>query len=211
MYRDNNQESFERSYMPERELIDLGDIEALKFKYEAEYAVQAARPSERDRARQGVREDLDRIVETEEEEFEGIFLHIGGRSRIEASDPIIGATIAHESTDAMTIHVEYYEGLHHIQNQLRKIGQYILQHEALRETPYVMGSTYREMARIGVALGARQLNIHYMDDWYRASLRAQHAVTFAKSTRPHSFEPAAIYLPTDEFVERFYTSDEDKV
>jgi len=77
-------------------------------------------------------------------------------------------------------------------------------HKKVLETPYIVGVTYAEMARVGFALGMRRLDITSIDGYYEADVRATHAISFAGSQRLREFESAAVYLPTAEFVDRYY-------
>ena len=188
-----------RSFLPERRLIRAGDVDALDLKYEAQTTDSF---SARLMILLGIEFDMydkgGRDVD-----FKGLTLEIGSESPIAGSDPTSDMVLQHGSTEAMMLHVDDRKGFLHLRKRFSKIGRYILKHEDTLAIPYVMGVTYSEMARVGVALGMRQLDIHEIDNEYQASIRARHAVTFAGSKRPRVFRPAAVYLPTDEFVERF--------
>lgn len=188
-----------RSFLPEQRLIQAGDFNALDLKYEAETAGFLSARLITLKGLGGGKDD----GQGKNVDFQGMSLEIGAASPIEGEDSEANVALHHGSRDALLLHVDGQEGLQHLHRRLRRMGKYILEHEDALKTPYVMGVTYSELARVGMALGMRQLEIHKIDKDYRASVRALHALTFAKSKRPRTFSPAAVYLPTEEFVERF--------
>lgn len=187
-----------RSFLPERRLIRAKDTDALSLKYEAQRTRSLS-------DRLSILMGIDDMGEEDGREvnFKGLSLEIGATSPLEGSDPKSDVVVHYDSTDAMMLHVDTKKGFQNIRKRLHKIGKYILKHEDALNTPYVMGVTYAEMARVGMALGMRHLEIHDISAKYEADIRARHAVTFADARRPREFKPAAVYLPTNEFIERF--------
>jgi len=137
-------------------------------------------------------------------DFKGVSLEIGAPSIISGQDADNGVSIDYDSHDASMLHVDHIEGPKHLRRQLGNVAAYAMLHKKVLETPYIMGVTYAEMARVGVALGMRRLDITSIDGYYEADVRATHAISFAGSQRLREFESAAVYLPTAEFVDRYY-------
>lgn len=191
-----------RSYLPERNLIKKGDFDALSVKYEARRSPGCARLL--------ALRALDSYQAYEEEEaegektidFDGVSLEIGRPSVIAGEDG--DARIRYGEYDASFLHVDTVRGPQHLRQQLGHVAAYIRLHEDLQEIPYVAGVSYDEMARLGRAAGLREMTIRECDATYMSDVQAQHAISFAASKRPKKFEPAAVYLPTEEFIDTFY-------
>jgi len=195
-----------RSYLPEQQLIGDRDFEALTFKYEAQNGSRLIGS----RAFSLLDINAYRKNSTREQsksvgmiDFDGVSLEIGAPLFVTGLDPEAGVEVRYDSCDASMLHVEYIKGPQHLRDQLAEVAHYIDSHESVRETPYVMGVTYDEMARIGVRAGMRPINITVINDAYNAELHARHKLLFANNVRARQFTLSAVYLPTDEFVDRF--------
>ena len=191
-----------RSYLPEHKLIKRNDFDALSVKYEARRSPGGARLIAL-RALESYRAYEEEEVEGEKIiDFDGVSLETGRRSVIAGEDS--DAKIRYGEYDASFLHVDSVRGPQHLRQQLGHVAAYIQLHRDLQEIPYVVGVSYGEMARLGVAVGLREMTIKECDATYISDVQAQHAISFAASKRPKEFRPAAVYLPTKEFIDTFY-------
>lgn len=71
------------------------------------------------------------------------------------------------------------------------------------EVSTVLGVTYMELGCVALRLGFRGMQISEIRTGYYQELKAAHRAFCAVNDRERQFTPAAVYLPTDEFVEKF--------
>lgn len=124
-------------------------------------------------------------------------------SPITAHDPTNDISLERGSLNAIFVHTDDVIGVEDAREQLRMAADYIAENPELRDTPLVIGATYEGMARLGTRMGMRQLEITDIDPEFAAHLRAAHTWTYFYNRKPREFAPAAVYLPTEEFIERF--------
>lgn len=194
-----------RSYLPESMLIGDADYNALYFKYEAR--------------QDGISERLKALVLPESRfvsgleptddhghyrNFGGVSLEVGGVCKVGGYDSQTGDVIPYRSRQVSMLHVNNVEGPQHARQQLGAIASHIALSSCIRKNRYVVGASYREMIGLGVALGMRPLTLEVMDGSYRARVEAEYKVSFAGYRQTRIFEPSAVYLPTEEFIDRYY-------
>jgi hypothetical protein len=194
-----------RSLLPERYLIRHRDVKALSYKYEARLTGTWEERWETwsDRTSWEETEPDTDLDYAKQKDFDGMYIEGRTGSPASAIDPETGARIRLDKKDATLIHVTALHGVHHFRSQLAGVAEYIKANKPLRRTELVAGVTYREMGRFAMALGFREMKVASVDPEYETTIHSMHMAFCAVNGREAEFEPAAIYLPTDEFVRTF--------
>lgn len=197
-----------RSYMPVSSLVKREDFDALSFKFQAQR--EEGFITDRQRALLSWRDysDLEASDADDGESsnfirFDGAMLEFGCETPVVGQDTARGVIIPEGSTDVMLLHVEDVRGTQHIRRELGKVASCIYAHTNLREKSYVLGVTYKEMARLGLRLGMHSLEIDAVDTAYSGSVEADYAISFPRRHAEGRFEPAAVYMDTTEFIDHF--------
>lgn len=197
-----------RSYMPVSSLVKRGDYDALSFKFQAQQEEglitdrQRALLSWRDYFDQD-EDDIDRGKPNNLIRFDGAMLEFGCETPVVGHNTARGVVIPARSSDVMLLHVEDVRGTQHIRQELGKVASYIYAMTTLREKSFILGVTYKEMARLGLRLGMHSLEIDALDTAYSGSVEAEYALSFPQRHAAGRFEPAAVYMDTAEFIDHF--------
>ncbi|MEK7152602.1 MAG: hypothetical protein AAB834_01535, partial [Patescibacteria group bacterium] len=105
---------------------------------------------------------------------------------------------------AIMMHVDGFAGPQQLREDLSDVSAYIQRHDTLNARGYVAGVTYRELSRVAIRAGFRGMDMFRIDPDYLLGVEASHLVYCAlNGRRERPFEPAMVYLPTQEFQERF--------
>jgi hypothetical protein len=124
-------------------------------------------------------------------------------SYVEATDKTTDSLIHQNKYDATFIHLSSLKGHNHLRSQLGNTAIYIEANKPLKDVRYVAGITYQEMGSLSNRLGLQQMEIQNLDRRYEIGLQAAHMAYSAINNRHASFKPAAVFLPTEEFISTF--------
>lgn len=196
-----------RSFLPTAFLAQRRDIDALWLKF---YSRITDLPIPKELQRSSHLWDFGRLSlnSTSESSYEYERLRQLGSIIVEDSaSPVQAAHDTHcipsRSTVATQLHLNYSSGVHAVRADLGSASAYIQQHECLRSRPYVMGVTYSELGKVATRLGFKQMEIETIDIHKLAMIDISHQVFCALNDTERPFEPTVVYLPTEEFIERF--------
>ena len=119
----------------------------------------------------------------------------------------------HRNTRQNMLHVGQADsfGPDSLRRSLHDAAQYISLHDRLREREYVVGVTYREIAAVALRFGFREAWLDSsVRESYSLSAEAEHRVFNAlnPSDKPRVYQPAMVFLPTDEFIKTFTLPDQ---
>lgn len=209
MARNSEARDAVRSFMPVPHLVRTGDFDALSYKFQARNQLSGesfftdrqlalfSLDAYRSKQDEGNVKDVLDIV------FDGVSLEVGSETPVTGWDKARGVVLSAGSADAMLLHVEYVNGPQHVRRELGRVARHIAGNQELHDTPLVLGATCYEMAKLGETLGMRPFQIYGIDSSLAGDIEASYALSFPKRHAEGWFEHAAVYLPTDEFIDRF--------
>lgn len=201
---------FARSFLPRQHLLNNRDVWALKFKHKRNLLGNR-------RAIGNVLLDPDQWRSWHAESigeyrkykyFGGVMVEGGIPFEYTAYDPLDPAICVRRSPpDATSLQVLRFYGAHHMRSQLELAAAYIARHEPLRKISLVAQLTYPAMGKLTIRLGFRPTTVVWTKESLANEAWALH-LAYSEVNRkdpgpPEKFEPAAVYLPTGEFISRF--------
>jgi hypothetical protein len=199
-----------RSFYPEKMLVKRRDTDALRCKYRARMA--AAIPGQSrlhmlfDRGLLSVANSSEDLEVYESLKYIGSLV-VSGDERMEATGQDGEHCIRRGRADATLLHLEKIDGPHALRSDFAKVSRYIKANQYLCDRPYVAGLTYREVGRLATTLGFKRMEITNMGEEAELCLRAAYQTFCAYNNVERPFEPAMMYLPTEQFHETFPAPD----
>ena len=133
----------------------------------------------------------------------GLVVEGGAKSVVTARDPETGGYVQSGRRCATMLHLLHMDGPGHARQELGAATAYISANENLRETPFVIGTTFAELGRFATAIGFREFELSQIAAKYNRLLQIRHSVFCDLNGLENSYRPVVVGLPTPEFVERF--------
>jgi hypothetical protein len=106
-------------------------------------------------------------------------------------------------TDPLSMHIYGFTGVQQLRRLIARTASHIEEREDLQQRPLVVGVTYSEIARLALRGGFRGMEIKEITNDFGYDLQAAHMTFCALNGIQRTFRPAMVYLPTDEFVQKF--------
>jgi len=199
-----------QSFASERRLAERGDREALYYKYLA----RMGRGDRREVLLSGFDwlppKYADDLSPEEDKQFYGIRVEYSTDPPASAIDRETGCRLKRRPRRGnILLHLQPFGGKDELLGRLALAARYLRANDDAHEAPIVAGVTYERMGRLVAAMGMRRMEITRIEPEYSQDIEAYHRAHYAVSLlgEPPHFSPAAVYLPTDEFINRYDLSD----
>jgi hypothetical protein len=196
-----------RSFLPAWYLRRRRDVWALMRKFEAREDPDARWDTLADARSWGVGEQLPVSIYEKEKIIGGLGIKGRNKAPFAAFDPVRPEHhIRYQKKDMTELHMYEFLGLQSLRDDIAVAAEYVETHKQLRRTKYIGGVTHESMAKLALRIGFQPMWPTYIDSETTAGARyfqlAHNAVT-GKNIEPC---PAIVYMPTDEFINRFKQS-----